>query len=230
MTLPFATDPSVASQDTLALEAARYALLRRLAPALRHEAVGQLQPIAMVSSVLERRLAQPSPELGPLQEGVRRLTQASRTAVQACVDIIGWLAPETGEPLPLHEAVQETADLLRGPLGFRGFTLRPMLEGASDPVSRASLRQVLPACVLWLTDQAGPPAEVRVRVAAAPGPGPRPLVLQLSLEPTEGEAGTSREAAHRSLRFEEVEAIARGEGITLQNEGDTLLLQLPRAG
>lgn len=226
MTPPLAADRTVASQDTLALEAARYALLRRLAPALRHEAVGQLQPIAMVSSVLERRLAQASPELGPLQDGVRRLTQASRTAVQACVDIIGWLAPEPGEPIPLHEAVQETVDLLRGPLGFRGFTLAPMLEGASDPVGRASLRQVLPACVLWLTDQAGPPAEVRVSVA----PGPGPLVLQLTLEPTEGEAGNHRESAYRGLRLEEVEAIARAEGIALQHDGDTLLLRLPRSG
>lgn len=226
--MPLTRPPDIATtaQATLALEAARYALLRRLAPALRHEAVGLLQPVTMVSSVLERRLAHPEPQLGALHEGVRRLSSASRSAVQACVDLIGWLAPETGEPIALHEAVQDILDLLRGPLGFRGFTLHNALEGAADPVSRASLRLVLPACLLWLTDQAGPPAQVAFHVARGSGDL---IELQLSLEPTEGEPGGEREAAYRSLRYEEVESIARSEGIALQHEGDTLTLRIPTA-
>ncbi|NNU44225.1 hypothetical protein [Ramlibacter montanisoli] len=42
-------------------EAARYALLRRLAPSFRHHLVVNLQPIGMIYEVMERRLRAPAP-------------------------------------------------------------------------------------------------------------------------------------------------------------------------
>ena len=42
-------------------EAARYALLRRLMPAIRHHLVGEFQPIGMVAAMLERRLQAATP-------------------------------------------------------------------------------------------------------------------------------------------------------------------------
>ena len=40
-------------------EAARYALLRRLAPSMRHHLVVNLQPIGMIYEVMDRRLRAP---------------------------------------------------------------------------------------------------------------------------------------------------------------------------
>ena len=42
-------------------EGPRYALLRRLAPAIRHDMAGSLQPISMVAAMLEKRLQKPDP-------------------------------------------------------------------------------------------------------------------------------------------------------------------------
>jgi hypothetical protein len=208
----------------LRVEAARYALLRRLAPALRHEAVGHLQPIAMVTSVLERRLEMPAPDLEQLRDGVRRLAGSSRSGLQACLDVIGWLSGDGGEEVPLEQAVRETVGLLKGSLGFRGFTLREDLPGASHPVPRAAMRQVLPACLLWLTDHAGPPAQVTLGLGRAPGRGGPALLL--SLEPTEGEAGSAPEPACRPLSLAEVQALAEAEGLRVHHEGDQLALEL----
>ena len=210
----------------LRVEAARYALLRRIAPALRHEAVGHLQPIAMVTSVLERRLEMPEPDVAQLRDGVRRLASSSRNGLQACLDVIGWLSADAGDAVPLEQAVRESLDLLKGSLGFRGFSLREDVAGARHPVERTAMRQVLPACLLWLTDHAGPPAQVTVGLGRTPRGA---MALVLSLEPTEGEAGSPHEPACRALSLDEVRALAEAEGLRVQHEGDQLTLELPPA-
>ena len=54
--------PAVGPASSLA-EAARYALLRRLAPSMRHHLVVNLQPIGMIYEVMDRRLSAPEPDL-----------------------------------------------------------------------------------------------------------------------------------------------------------------------
>ncbi len=214
--------------DDAALEAARYALLRRIAPSLRHEAVAHLQPLAMVGSVLDKRREAPQPDLAQVADGVRRLMGASRGTVQSCLDVIAWLLPEPGRMVPLDEAVAETVHLLRGSLGFGGFTVRDevrqALGGQAIPVPRSALRYVLPASLLWLTDSAGPPAEVTVSAWAEPSQ----VTLRLELAPTEGPEGADAGPASRPLRREEVQALARADGVGWAQEGDRILLHLPR--
>ncbi|MEY4652428.1 MAG: hypothetical protein RI884_1009 [Pseudomonadota bacterium] len=206
-------------------EGARYALLRRVAPALRHEAVAPLQPIAMAASVLERRLRDPTPDLAQIQDTAARLAGYSRTAVRSCLELVEWLTPPPGQGLSLQAAVRSTLDLLRGSLLLRGFTLREELQGAEALVRHAGLRHVLTACLLWLTDSAGAPAEVTLR-AHDGGSG---LQLVLDLQAIEGDAGIDDPPAYRPLRAEEVAALAHDEGIALHRQGDTLALTLARA-
>ncbi len=206
-------------------EGARYALLRHLAPSLRHEAVAPLQPLAMAAGVLERRLRDPAPNLAQVQETAARLTGFSRTAVQSCLDLLDWLAPAQERTVSLQEAVRDTLALMRGSFLFRGFTLRDQLHNANDPVGANRLRYVLPACLLWLTDSAGAPAEVTLCAQDAGGQ----LRLVLDLQPTEGEPGVQEAPAYRPLRDEEVQALAHADGVALERHGDTLWLTLMRA-
>ncbi|MEY2802634.1 MAG: hypothetical protein ACOVK6_02160 [Ramlibacter sp.] len=206
-------------------EGARYALLRRLAPALRHESVAHLQPIAMAASVLERRLRDPAPDLAQVHDTATRLASYSRTAVQACLDLLEWLTPVPGRGVSLQAAVRGTLDLLRASLSLRGFTLRDELRGTEALVRHAGLRYVLPACLLWLTDSAGSPAEVTLRADDA---GPQ-LRLVMDLQPALGDAALADPPAYRPLRAQEVAALARDEGIALARQGDTLSLTLDRS-
>lgn len=207
------------------VEAARHALLRRLAPAIRHEAVAHLQPIGMIGTLLERRLAAAEPDLPQVRDGVHRLLASSKAAVQTCLDMVSWFAPPAGQVVPLHQAVAATLALLRSSLAFRGFTLRDELAGQDAPVDPASLRYALPACLLWLTDSAGPPAQVTLR-AGVEGAQVR---LQLELTPTDTGDGDGSEPAGRPLRGDEVAALARADGIGYVHEGDTITLTLARA-
>lgn len=207
------------------VEGARYALLRRLAPALRHDAVATLQPIAMATCVLERRLREPAPDLALVQDTATRLAGYSRSAVQSCLDLIEWLAPTPQRGVSLRDAVPRTVQLLRGSLSLRGFTLRDELQDTDAQVGHPGLCYVLPACLLWLTDSAGSPAQVTLRANdSAQG-----LRLVLDLHPSVGEPGVHEPPAYRPLHAQEVADLAQAEGITLERQGDTLALTLTRA-
>ncbi len=223
--MPEPLSPSPTAATSAALEAARYALLRRLGPALRHEAVAHLQPLTMAGSVLDKRLEAPQPDLAQVADGARRLMASSRGAMQNCLDLISWLVPEPGRTVPVGEAVAETVQLLRGSLGFRGFILRDEVGGLDVRVPRAALRYVLPASLLWLTDSAGPPAEVTVTARSQGGQ----VILVLELTPTDGPQGGSVDTPGRALEADEVALLARAEGVGIALEGDTLTLSLPTA-
>lgn len=81
---------------SLQAEAARFALLRRLAPTIRHHLVGELQPIGMVTSMLDRRLQGDAPNLTHLRENSAALGKLSRTAASSCMNLMSWRVPKNG--------------------------------------------------------------------------------------------------------------------------------------
>lgn len=221
-----ATTPSSAATDQQQqlVEAARYALLRRIAFAMRHEMVVHLQPIGMITEVVERRLKAPTPDLAQVQEGVAKINGFSKAAVQSCLDVITWLAPEPGRMVALDDGVRESMALLRSSFSFRGFTLLDEVGHAPAPVPRSGLRHVLPAALLLLADTTGAPAEITVSLELEPALAH----VALALEPADGPAPVPTEPQYRPLRAEEVEALARAEGMGFAREGDTIRLTLPR--
>src|SRR5438309_11363958 len=68
-----------------AAEAARYALLRRLAPSMRHHLVVNLQPIGMVYEIMDRRLRAEQPNLADVHEGAQKMNAYARSALAACL-------------------------------------------------------------------------------------------------------------------------------------------------
>jgi hypothetical protein len=205
-------------------ESARYALIRRLAPLLRHEAVAPLQPIAMTAGALERRLRDPSPPLTQVRETAARLAGYARAGIESCLNLLEWVAPAAPAGVSLQQAVHDTLALLQGSLALRGVTLHDQVPGDLECPDGARLRYLLPACLLWLIDSAGSPAEVTLCAHAA---GDR-LQLVLDLQPSEGVPGLEDAPAYRPLREEQVRALARDEGVELTREGDTLTLSLTR--
>lgn len=242
--------PASVPPETLAAEAARFALLCRLTPALRHEAAAPMQPLAMAASVLERRLATASPDPVQLRDGVQKLVDYSRKAVQGGLDLVSWLTPDRQARRPLGGAVEDVLGLLATPLGFEGFTVQATLgpSEAALPVNTGALRLLLPACLLWLTDQVRPPGAVtlvasrwasavvlRLSLARPPSDaraasgrisanGGSPEAEAPEYESPNEKAGPRREPAYRRLGDAELMALARSEGLGLDLQGEALEL------
>jgi hypothetical protein len=207
------------------VEAAHYALLRRLAFAMRHHMVVHLQPIGMITEVMERRLRSPLPDLGQMRESMIKINGYSRAAVQSCLDVVSWLAPEDGATVALDAGVDECLALLRSGFAFRGFTVKDEVGTVSLPLARAGLRNVLPACLLALTDRAVSPADLVL--TAQPGAGQ--AVLTVEVRPGQGSPGFAGDAPYRLLEWHEVEALARADGIALDRRGEQIRITIPAA-
>jgi hypothetical protein len=231
------TEPSP-DPEWLRAEAARYALLRRLSPALRHEAAAPLQPIAMAASVLEKRLAACEPALLPLRDCVQRLVRYAREAARGGLDLVAWLEPEGAVPAgrdappaqrPLGALVEDAFALLATPLGFEGFTLEAPLSAAEAArvMPAAPLRLLLPAGLLWLSDQPGPPGPLVLATEIRAGQSVLRMTRSEGPSPKE-KADSLREPAYRRLGLAELQVLARSEGLDLrrQREGPQLTLEL----
>jgi hypothetical protein len=204
------------------VEAARYALLRRLAFAMRHHMVVHLQPIGMITEVLERRLQSLAPDLVQVHDAMAKINTHARASVQSSVEVVGWLAPEEGKLVPLDAGVAECVELLRSQLTFRGFVLRSDVGAQPVDVPRCAVRSVLPAVLLALTDHAPSPADLVVTAAARA----REVRLDVQLRRTAGTAGFSGAPHYRLLEWGDVEAIADSEGARLERHGDSVTIVL----
>ena len=77
--------------DRLA-EAACYAVLRRIAPVLRHDVAGFLQPVGMLMTVLQRRVQMPEPDLQAIAKNVASASVLTKEATANCMNAMGWMA------------------------------------------------------------------------------------------------------------------------------------------
>jgi hypothetical protein len=206
---------STAPQSQTAAEAARYALLRRLAPSMRHHLVVNLQPIGMIYEVMDRRLRAPQPDLGSVHDSAQKINGFARAALNSCLDVVSWLAPEEGVPTTVADGVRECASLLATSLSFRGYALRNEIGSIEGQVRRAAIRNMLTATLIHATDEHPPAADLQLTAEALA----RGVRLTLALQPTSGDTGFAAETGYRQLEWADVEALAAAEGVEIERDG-----------
>jgi hypothetical protein len=214
---------SQAEASLMRVESARYALLRRLSFAMRHNLVMHLQPIGMVTEVMERRLRAASPDLGQIHDGMSKINNFSKAAVQSCLDVITWLAPEPGATMTLQDGVQECMTLLRSNFSFRGFNVRSEVESAPQAVGKSAFRMLVAGVLVALSDDTQPPADITLRAS-----GDDDMVrLEVHVQRTEGDAGPMGDLPYRPMKWAEVEALARAEDVGLERSDTGAVLSFP---
>ena len=197
-------------------EGARYALLRRLAPAIRHDMAGALQPISMVAAMLEKRLQKPDPDLLALAKNVNTINALAREASQSCMQLMSWLSPKVDEATPIATGVAHAIALVATDLSFKGFELVNQTEAidAAVVVRVSVLRGLFMAALLTMTDSHHGPAQV---LLAAQTAGDQ-VVLSITLQAVEddhGELLAGVPSAYRSLDWDDVRALAAAESAAL---------------
>ena len=205
-------NPGVASDHQI--EAARYALLRRLAPALRHNMAGGLQPVSMIAAMLEKRLQSASPDLAIIAKNAAAMNALSREAAASCMDLMTWLAPKDNAVVPAGDGIAEAIALITTDLSFRGFDVVNETTGAPATVARNALRNVLMAALITLTDTFEAPASVRLTAQHEADAGF--IVMDMELAKSESDIMTSSGLpAYRALDWGDVEALAQADGVGL---------------
>ena len=208
------------------VEAARYALLRRLAPALRHGMVGALHPIDLVAEAIDRRLQAAVPDLANARENLGKIKDLSRSAVLSCTNLASWLAPEEGVVTMLGEGIDECLALLKTDFSMRGFTVRNEAREIGVDVSRSALRNVLTASLITAMDTAPGPADLVLTAELSQGHS----VISILVRPADGVAGFTDAVFYRRLEWSDVGALAQAESVDLLREGDRVTMRYPIAG
>ena len=205
-------------------ESARYALMRRLLPAIRHNIAGALQPVGMMATLLERRIKGVGPDMAQLAQNSQALNALSREAAATSLGLMGWLAPKDNELLAVGAALEEALVLMNTELSFRGFAI--VNQAANSPLllPRGVLRSVFTASLMALTDQTQDAASVVVSAAQSDGQ----IQLHIALQPG-GNAAlggfSSGVSAYRSMGWDDVRALAQAEGASLSHDACSVQLR-----
>ena len=192
-------------------EAARYALLQRLAPAIQHHMMGKFQSMGMIAAMMERRLQSADPDLASIREDCASLGSVSRTAVNAISNVMTLIEPKTASTLKFDAGVTECLGLLSTGLRFKGFVIVNEVPGIDVKLSSKALRSVLSATLIALSDLSEAPADLLIRAQAMPDR----VELSIDLRPTEGGAKNLHVTDYRPLKWRDVEILAIAESVKL---------------
>jgi hypothetical protein len=212
-------------------EATRYALLRRLAPAIRHQMAGNFQPVTMMVALIEKRLLAATPNLPALVKTAGEVRAQTAAATRSNLDLLAWIAPDPKARVALGKGIQDALHLVATELSFRGFKIVNQTEGLAAEVALHHVRGVFVASLLALTDAAASPANVLLAAALED----QNMVVTMALETVEiADAATGPSddfhigwAGYRKLEWEDVAAIATADGVAFTHTATTVELCLP---
>lgn len=218
--------PSVnAGHQDLHEESARYALLRRITPTLRHHLAGAMQPIGMVSAIMERRLQAAQPDLNVLRDNSKSISTLSRSAASASMNLITWVAPRENGVVTIHAGVEECVGMLSTDLAFRGFTVVNNIVAADMATPVFALRSVFTAALIALTDTALAPASIVISSEAVDGQ--TRVFISVTSEP--GAAAAEDPRSYRKLGWDDVQVLASAEAVGLSHGIDRVEMHFTAA-
>lgn len=193
------------------VEGARYALLQRLAPALQHHLVGQLQPMDMIALMMERRLQAADPDLASIRQDCALMGTVSRTAVKSIVGMMGWIEPRPAATINVSTGVKNCLELLVTEFRFNGFVIVNEVTPTDADVSSRAFRTLVSASLVALSDVSKTSARLVVRAQAMA----QQVKLTIDLQATEKAAKSAPVASYRSLEWKDVEILALAESVAL---------------
>ena len=203
------------------VESARYAVLRRLTPCLRHEMVKFLQPISMIYEIIHHRRSAAEPDLQTLSGNADKMSSYARLALQQCHEVSTWMAPDADATISVGNGLRECVELMRAGLGFRGYQLVNEVGNIDFHVMRDALRMVLTSAFMAATDALRHPAKLCLSVEAC---NETHITIALTVQASEGGHTESYDDGYRRIGWRDVEALATAEDVGMSLEGSRLAM------
>lgn len=216
-------------------DAAAYAVLRRLAAAIRHQMAGNFQPVTMLATVMEKRLLAATVDLPALVKTSSDVKAMATAATRSSLDLLGWIAPDLTARVPLNSGIEEALHLVATELSFRGFKCDNQTEGMATQVALNHVRSVFVTALLALTDEAQSPASLRLTAQNQADC----VAVKLALVPFGVDMPSGAEQQHdvfqptvtpyRKIDWQDVQAIAALNAVPIERSGAAVLLRIPNA-
>ena len=207
-----------------AVEAARYALYRRILPVLRHGLVGELQSVQFAVNLAKHACGRAGGST-EAQDAIGRIGEQATAAVGRGQAITDWLRPDPMATTTVGEAVHACLDLVGTEWSLRGIEVDASVPAANDVVRAASFREMLAAMLVAIGDAAQGAADVTLRVRKRGSD----VMVSLRSRAAARDGDGARVALYRDVRWTDVGALARAHGILWARRGDHALARIPLA-
>lgn len=191
------------------VEAARYAVQRRIAPAIRHDMVGTLNPLGMLCELMHRRLLSDVVDLKNILENVEKIKNLSSASIRSCCDLMTWLEPAPEEVIRLPDGIEECIEILRPEFCVRGIVIEFEAPCTDLCISRSTLRAVLPAALMAVVDSAAGPVDILLQTEHTK----THVTLTLITRATNRVATLENVCSYREMMRQDVEALAIAESV-----------------
>ena len=203
-------------------DAARYALLRRLMPAMLHNMAGALQPIGMTAAIMEKRLQTATPDLLSITKSSGNIKTLARDASSSFMDLMTWLAPKATRQVAVNVGIEDTLGMVSTELSFRGFTIINGTASVCAEVPQNILRSVFMAALLALTDTAPSSGQVTIRAHVTNDE----IVLKIEFIAAGTDSLQDSLQVYRLLDWHDVQYLADAEGVNFARAHNTVTLRI----
>ena len=230
MTLPTLTSsllPENAPGTELSLleDGARYALLQRMTPVIQHQIMGNFQSMDMIAVMLDRRVQSATPDLDSMRQDCGLLASVSESAIKSVIDLLTWVRPKPATTRRFDAGVEECASLLLNDFKLKGFVIANEVTQISQAFSSRTLRTVVSAALVCLSDQTEALAQFTLRAQVFPDC--IKLSIELSMNPDLQELQLTRISHASGLRlmnWRDLELLAAAESVELVHGENSVLL------
>lgn len=205
------------------VDALRYALLRKLAPGLRHALMGELQAIQLSAEFAARAL-QTGTDPADLQASVERLPLGCAEAARTGRSLVEWFRPEDGTLVTVKDGIDLCLKLAGEDWFLRGIQASTDVPQGDVKVPDAALRELVVTALLILTDMHEGAADVHI-AARVNGD----LVdVALHAHPAQRAASIVPLDSYRKLVWADLRLLAATYGVPCSCENSRATLQLAR--
>jgi hypothetical protein len=224
---PPLTAPELLQQQRLA-EAANYAVLRRIAPVLQHNVAGFMQPVSMLTTVLQRRVRMTNPDMQAVTQNLTTISALMKEATTGCMNAVGWMVSSGDVPVSLHSSVNEAIQLLGLEFSETELELINAISDENAVAPRSFLRSLLMGALLAFCDQRSAGSALQVTLETG-GPTDRLLLRMLPGDPCKSPASTDTDRKSRTIDWPDVQAMADSFNVAMERGEGWLTLGVPKS-
>ena len=204
-------------------DAIRYAVLRKIAPGLRHVMMGELQSIQL-SADLASRLLRPGADIAKVRDNVGQIPAQCATAVKTCRAVIAWMRPEQDAAIEVGDGLTQCIKVATDDWFLRGLELLSDVQDANARVRSDALQELVVTALLALADAFAQPADVHVGVRA----DERHVDVTLQAKEVARSASFPPTSQYRRLTWADVTVLAAVHDVRCVSHGTYATLQFQR--